>query len=63
MGKNSQKFKRAMGGHGSHKDVLFIVVVIFVALYIIFQVYPEGLRMIADGLDTIKNTVLALFGL
>lgn len=64
MGKRAKVIlKKAGGKRELTQSVAIAVVTVIVALTIVFLVYPDALRAIADAFDATKEWFLGLFGL
>lgn len=64
MGKRLENIERKAGKNPKVTlSVIVALITVLIALTIIFLVYPDALRTIADAFDSFKIWFLGLFGL
>ena len=64
MGKTSKKIlKKAGGKRELTQSVLIAVLTVFVALTLVFVIYPDALVAISNAFQAFQDWVLSAFGL
>lgn len=64
MGKTSKKIlKKAGGSRELTQSVLIVVLTVFVALTLVFVIYPDTLVALGNAFQAFQDWVLGAFGL